>query len=281
VRDNATKFGLVTAGLLLVFGLVGCGTEEGSAAPAMPDVVGEQLDVASSDIKRAGYEGEVEVVGGGTFGVVTESNWQVCEQLPAPGEPMDETPRLTVDRSCSDAAQEPSEEAAEPEDTQKPSEEAAEPEVTQKPNEDPPAPVETQEVLTAENSEALAALLSGSDCDDTVEAFAAEFAGRTLAFNGNFALMDDLGGVPNDPAARFSTANTEVRYDVLIYGGDFDSASGPSFKFADVGIADLNLVGNVPATVGTGDNVRINATVDSFNRMQCLFFLRPVSVELR
>ena len=66
----------------------------------MPDVVEMQLDVALSDIERAGFEDEVEILGGGTFGVVDESNWTVCEQLPAAGEPLTGTPRVTVDRSC-------------------------------------------------------------------------------------------------------------------------------------------------------------------------------------
>jgi hypothetical protein len=70
----------------------------------MPDVVGRQLDVAQSDIKRAGFEDEVEVVGGGTFGIIDESNWTVCEQLPAAGKAIAVDPRLTVDRSCDDGA---------------------------------------------------------------------------------------------------------------------------------------------------------------------------------
>lgn len=71
----------------------------------MPDVVGTQLDVAKSDIERAGFGGDVEVVGGGLFGVVDESNWQVCAQLPAAGETVIDAPRLEVDRACETAAE--------------------------------------------------------------------------------------------------------------------------------------------------------------------------------
>ncbi len=39
----------------------------------MPDVTGKKLDVAQSDIKQAGFENKVEVLGGGAFGVVKES----------------------------------------------------------------------------------------------------------------------------------------------------------------------------------------------------------------
>lgn len=60
--------------------------------------------VALSDIKRAGFEDKVEVIGGGTFGIVNESNWQVCDQLPAAGDAIKEAPRLTVDRSCDDGS---------------------------------------------------------------------------------------------------------------------------------------------------------------------------------
>ena len=69
-------------------GSSGSGSSEGDAstdAVVMPDVVGKQLDVALSDIERGGIDDEVEVLGGGTFGVVDESNWMVCEQLPEAG----------------------------------------------------------------------------------------------------------------------------------------------------------------------------------------------------
>ena len=109
---------------LLTVGLVGCGsdgedaspkvpdvTEDASttvpdvtedASPKMPDVTGIRLDVAKSDIERAGFDEEIEVIGGGTFGVANESAWVVCEQLPAKGEAIGDSPRLTVDRSCGD-----------------------------------------------------------------------------------------------------------------------------------------------------------------------------------
>lgn len=85
----------VAALFLLV--LASCGS---SKSAVMPDVAGKKLDVARSDIQRAGFDDEVEVVGGGMLGVVVESNWQVCDQSPAAGKPVKGTPRLTVDRSC-------------------------------------------------------------------------------------------------------------------------------------------------------------------------------------
>lgn len=75
----------------------------------MPDVVGKKLDAAKGDIEQAGYDDDVDVEGGGVFGVVVESNWTVCSQEPASGKAVTDKPRLTVDRSCDDG-----EEAAEP-----------------------------------------------------------------------------------------------------------------------------------------------------------------------
>ncbi len=69
----------------------------------MPDVVGKQLDVAISDVKRAGFGDDVEVLGGGIFGVIDESNWMVCTQEPEPGAVVSSTPRFTVDRSCDES----------------------------------------------------------------------------------------------------------------------------------------------------------------------------------
>ncbi|WP_418059365.1 hypothetical protein [Pimelobacter simplex] len=79
--------------------LAACGGNDEDAA--MPDVAGSSLDLALSDLDRAGYDpDDVEIVGGGVFGVVDESNWEVCDQEPPAGEPMGSAPRLTVDRSC-------------------------------------------------------------------------------------------------------------------------------------------------------------------------------------
>src|SRR3954467_9717179 len=83
--------------LMILVGLSGCGSGKD---PAMPDVTGKKLDVAQSDIKRAGFEGKPEVLGGGVFGVIKESNWEVCEQSPAPGQLLTKVPRLKVDRDC-------------------------------------------------------------------------------------------------------------------------------------------------------------------------------------
>jgi hypothetical protein len=98
-------------GLALLLALEGCGgsdqataAKDPAAKTVMPDVEGRQLDVALSDIKQAGFKDKVHVDGGGTFGIIKKSNWKVCEQSPAAGQAITTAPRLTVDRSCDDAA---------------------------------------------------------------------------------------------------------------------------------------------------------------------------------
>lgn len=90
----------LVSGALLALALAGCAPGEPSV---MPDVTGKQLDIAKSDIERAGHGGEVEIVGGGLFGVVDDSNWIVCEQSPVAGADI-ANPRLVVDRECGDGA---------------------------------------------------------------------------------------------------------------------------------------------------------------------------------
>lgn len=84
--------------------LLGCG---GADAP-VPDVVGDRLDVAKSEMSDAGYA--TEELGGGTFGIVVESNWTVCETDPPAGSTGSGSVKLIVDRSCgsSSAAEETS-----------------------------------------------------------------------------------------------------------------------------------------------------------------------------
>lgn len=68
------------------------------AGLAVPDVVGLRLDVARERIEREGFE--VERSGGGLFGVVVESNWQVESETPPAGTHLARgaTVELVVDR---------------------------------------------------------------------------------------------------------------------------------------------------------------------------------------
>lgn len=88
---------------------------------AMPNLAGERLDVALSDLAALGIdEGDVEIVGGGTFGIVDQSNWTVCEHNPLAEQPLTPPFRLIVDRSCPETG-EPVTEPVEESSTEEPS----------------------------------------------------------------------------------------------------------------------------------------------------------------
>lgn len=235
--------------LAILLGFAGCGSDQN---PVMPDVTGEKLDAAKSTIKDAGVEDEVKVDGGGVFGVIKESNWEVCDQSPAAGDDVSDAPRLTVDRSCDDDA-EPSETPSEPDAA-----ESSEP--------------DAEQVLTADNNAEFAALLGVPDyCDETIAPFVAEYGGRTIEFDGSIANMANHG-------------DADTRYDILVAPGNKgpESTVGPSFKFEDVNVFDLNLAGaKSPDTVGEGDRFRFVAQVVKYNPTQCLLFLSPVSTRVR
>jgi beta-lactam-binding protein with PASTA domain len=74
--------------------LAGCGGRE---ARAVPQVRGDRLDVAKETLDDAGLG--YDVIGGGAFGIVVESHWQVCEQRPKVGRRASSV-ELVVARSC-------------------------------------------------------------------------------------------------------------------------------------------------------------------------------------
>lgn len=107
--------------MLPAVALVACGDladsstgsdSEPEASIEMPDLVSSRLDVAISDLAALGVnEDDIEVVGGGSFGVLDESNWTVCEQRPGAGDSLLDNVRLIVDRSCPEPAAAESSEA--------------------------------------------------------------------------------------------------------------------------------------------------------------------------
>jgi hypothetical protein len=128
------------------------------------------------------------------------------------------------------------------------------------------------EVITPENNPEFAALLKTADtCDEANLDFATRYEGQTVAFNGSITHMAPHG-------------DYETRYDFLLGPGDEgpQTTVGPAFKYKDVNVFDLKLTGKeIPATVGEGDKFRFVAEVREFNAVQCLFFLDPVSTEVR
>ncbi|MDD3894346.1 MAG: DUF4839 domain-containing protein [Syntrophomonadaceae bacterium] len=132
--------------------------------------------------------------------------------------------------------------------------------------------VSNQEILTVENNKDLATLLAVKDpSNPIVSEFAENYAGRTIEFNGNIAYMMNYG-------------NYKTRYDFLIYAGDFSETTtiGPNFKFEDVNISDLHLTGsNIPQYIEMGQNLHITAKVEEYDEVSELFFLKPISTEIR
>jgi beta-lactam-binding protein with PASTA domain len=63
----------------------------------VPDLRGQRLDIAQAHLDAIGLDSDTR--GGGTFGVVIRSHWQVCDQDPSPGSTAREV-LLSVDREC-------------------------------------------------------------------------------------------------------------------------------------------------------------------------------------
>jgi hypothetical protein len=69
---------------------------DGDNKLVMPDVAGQRLDVAESELDDLDIP--YEEVGGGTFGVIDTSAWTVCATKPKAGKRVGETVKLIVAR---------------------------------------------------------------------------------------------------------------------------------------------------------------------------------------
>lgn len=129
-----------------------------------------------------------------------------------------------------------------------------------------------EEILTPENNGELAALLAVKDpADSIVGKFAKDYDGRIIKFDGNIANM-------------MNHENYKTRYDILMYAGDYSETKviGPNFKFEDANVFDLKLSGsNIPDNISQGLNLHIMAKVAGYNEVQEIFFLKPISIEIR
>ena len=125
---------------------------------------------------------------------------------------------------------------------------------------------EQAKVLTVDNCEDLANMLTSSSSD--ASAFAAAYSGRTIEFDGNIAYMNSHNGA-------------KTRFDVLIYAGDYSetSAKGPHMRYEDVNYFDMGASGI--DSVQMGLNVRIRAKVGSYNSSTDILSLTPISMTAR
>lgn len=124
---------------------------------------------------------------------------------------------------------------------------------------------QTDEVLTAENCEELAAILRNKDAPyESYVDFASKYEGRTIEFDGRIDYI-------------VNHENYNTRYDILVSAGDYnpDTQTGPTFKFENISLIGLGFVSD---TVSIGMNVRIIAIVEEFIYDTGIFFLDPISV---
>ena len=130
---------------------------------------------------------------------------------------------------------------------------------------------ETEEILTVDNCEELAAILNLKDeLDTSIKVFAEKYDGRIIEFDGNVAYVS-----PHE--------NYNTRFDYLIYVGDYnEDFVGPIFQFENVNYYDLHLKGdNVPDTFGMGINIHIVAEIEEYDEKSGLFKLTPVAITMR
>ena len=189
------------------------------------------------------------------------------EEEKSDNKPTDEKNSEIVEKSTNDTASESKkEEKTETKNTDKKSSEKVEQST------DDTAAETDQEVLTVKNNEELAAVLAVKDeFHPIIGEFAKKYAGRTIEFDGNIAHM-----MPNE--------DYTTRYDILIFAGDYSETtfSGPNFKFEDVNVMNLNLTGaEIPDSIGAGQNLHITAVVEEYDETSGLFFLTPISNEIR
>ena len=128
---------------------------------------------------------------------------------------------------------------------------------------------ETEEVLNTDNCQELVAILSNkAEIDESYSNFAEKNKGRIIEFDGRIDYIVNHG-------------DYDTRYDILVSAGDYDPDHqiGPTFKFENVGVYDLNLdTLYLEDEIKVGKNVRIVAKVIKFDSNSGLFFLDSMSV---
>lgn len=146
---------------------------------------------------------------------------------------------------------------------------AVEAEAATKPETKPVATEVPVENLTVDNCSALATLLALKDpSDPSVSAFARQYYGRVIEFDGCVTAMQNHG-------------NYKTRWDVLLGAGDFDTnrMRGPNFRLTDVNYYDMNVTGGDSVHVGV--NVYVVARVGNYNANTSLFELDIISMRIK
>lgn len=185
------RSGVVLVSSAVLVSLAGC---SGGDPITMPDLVGMKLDAAKTGVQKAGFDEDVEVDGGGMFGIVVESNWTVCSQEPASGEDITDAPQLTVDRSCGDDDREATPADEEEVPAESPSESAA-----AEPESVPPAVVKdisVDKLLDKLNAAGMGGIEVGDQFRLSAELFGSDAWG--VGASGDFSVMLKAKGGRDD-----------------------------------------------------------------------------------
>lgn len=229
----------------------------------------------------AGFADSVKVDGGGLLGVWDDSNWTVCAQIPAAGQPLSGTLELTVDRSCGNGtspAPAPSDATSATASSSASASPTAEESVTPSPSATPTSARSThaakpvvKQPITAANNKDFAAVLAdpNGDCDSHTKAFVEQYDYDKIAFTGTVA---NIQNHPGDTLEK----------DVLVTYGN----AAVSFQFQRV---ETDPGGPVPPRMGLpsnsaplaqDDKVQFVAQLDGYNASGCLVELDPVSAKI-
>jgi predicted small lipoprotein YifL len=275
---------LMLSVLVLTISLVGCGSKEDDGKLNLPFSSNDLKDANYQDVvakfENAGFTNvQTKVIDDLVLGWFTKDG--EIEDVSVDGYttfstdsryPADIEIIVSYHTFPTDEVEEPShpEATVEAAPTEKATVVAAPTEKAQSTAETPSSAVE--EIITVDNNDEFAAVLNAKDPgDQIIKEFAVKYAGRIIKFDGNIAYMGKHG-------------NYTTRYDFLILPWDYSEtfAIGPYFKFEDCNIFDLNLIGdNIPDFIGIGDNLHFVARIKSYDENLRMFYLEPISSEVR
>lgn len=154
---------------------------------------------------------------------------------------------------------------------------------TTEPTTDEPIVEPTDDILTVENCEALAAMLTlNADVDSSYAEFAKQYLGKTIEFDGSIDYKDNH--ISYNPF-NGNSSTSEYEYDVLVSYGDYDAdhQTGPTIKIENVSSRKLgyDVSKTLPSFMAVGSNVRIRVRVGSYNENTGIFEMHLESIEAR
>lgn len=154
---------------------------------------------------------------------------------------------------------------------------------TTEPTIDEPIVEPTDDILTVDNCEALAAMLTlNADVDSSYADFAKQYLGKTIEFDGSIDYKDNH--ISYNPF-NGNSSTSEYEYDVLVSYGDYnaDHQTGPTIKIENVSSRKLgyDVSKTLPSFMAVGSNVRIRVRVGSYNENTGIFEMHLESIEAR